>query len=402
MVNKIIKIGLSVISVAGLALGIKKGKDSFDKYSLRRMNFPTSKVRRDEIFFFASLASASMSLTKENSNDKSNLLRFLEDYYFDKFKNEKERLLKIYENPQSLKQIKEFYDAIHPAERRLNDYQHFLFACLTYNDTNTTIDKVLYLKVYMLLNQNWEEDIYLISDSSDIIKITDYVKELVVIKPQDELLELFPSSEINNTSKVFFKHPEDDIRLLSIDEVMNENFVFEKDIEVLEALRLCGAKKVILKLIDESDKSFSAKIKEKDNFKSQNETEDGKRNDISVDDKTSLGFEIINNHNTNEEYCVNFIGGRESSKKRKLFITKSRWLNNDDQIRWIFESCSQKSRPDKFKYITKYKNITKLSTAVSVFNNLKNMNAFSFASDQSIEAKYNMLATSKRIYDIEF
>jgi hypothetical protein len=183
---------------------------------------------------------------------------------------------------------------------------------------------------------------------------------------------------------------------------MNENFVFEKDIEVLEALRLCGAKKVILKLIDESDKSFSAKIKEKDNFKSQNETEDGKRNDISVDDKTSLGFEIINNHNTNEEYCVNFIGGRESSKKRKLFITKSRWLNNDDQIRWIFESCSQKSRPDKFKYITKYKNITKLSTAVSVFNNLKNMNAFSFASDQSIEAKYNMLATSKRIYDIEF
>lgn len=405
MIETIKKIGTGVgvvVGLVGLGLGAKKGNELIVKHSRLKLNFPDFKVRRDEIFFLTALASSAMNIKSDHDDEVDSLLLFLEKYYLKKFRKEQSVLIKIYKSTHTLTQLKEYYDAINPQDKRNNEYLNFLFGCLTFNNKNTTIDKVLYLKVYMLLNQNWNGKIYLIPDEREVRELTDYANNLVVPSKKTKLLLDFPNTEFNDYSNVYFEHPDNKSALLSVDEILDENFIYEKDIEILEAMRLCGAKKVVLKLSTITDKSSSLKVKENSKSKEAENTDENKKNEITVEEKNTLSADLINSQNIDEEYSVKFTGGRDTNKRRALFLSKSRWLNNDEQIKWLFDSCAQKSRPETFNYTTKYNKVTKLSTAVSVFSNFKKLNFLNSSLDQNIEAKISSLTNTKRIYQIEF
>lgn len=255
-------------------------------------------------------------------------------------------------------------------------------------------EKVFFYKLKLLFNDMEDDDIYKIVKSPE--EITQKEKELPVINyiTEKDVKHHFPDTIIS-FKDYYLLHPADDKELISLSSLLSSDFVKDKDTEILEAMRIAGAKQVYIS--EESKDVTEKEFKDKINA--------GVKIPKKVDIGAKQGLTISNYNDLQEKQIiqVKFKGIKNVLPfEKQKFLKSAKWIKNDSKLSWLFNSRFQANPVTEFYWETDYNEIVKKRIEADIAMNCgiskKDGTKISAEAGASADLKGDKLNSVKKVF----
>lgn len=209
------------------------------------------------------------------------------------------------------------------------------------NNRQDTAESIFLFRVNLLLQGYPKLPLYYVHDDKPL---DGHAADLVTQIPHGQVTKLFPATSGDiPVNELATTSPGNEQCLITLEELTSTDIVESFESELVEALRLGGAKRVVIRTMHSSQEEKSVQRKSKTA---------GRKGFLSFKADGDVKETSSDTSSREEEREYKFEGARKSFKKLlfgegdqlSTFVERSRWLKNDPEIRnMVLSRCSSRS-----------------------------------------------------------
>ena len=375
----------------GLSLALAKDDPTYSPTVVTQT--PQKKYTTEELKFCISIASYMMHVDGNAESSEISLLQNdiseLKKYNYPD--TEILELSNLLNDPPEISVIVKMYNAI--KDKNVSKYEELIDNIARADGLLEEEEKVFAYKMSLLFNGIDSGSIYkIIPDNFDI---TEKAKKYPVINyiTLKEVKKNYKNT-IPSFDDYFLLHPANDKELISISNILTSDFVRDKDTEVLEAMRIAGAKRVLISLIKH----------DYDEHKIDQTLQVGVKVTKTVDIDVKEGFKMsgLDDIKENEFIEAQFKGKMNGIFAKRNFIDQSIWVKNDSKLSWLFNARFQPNQVTYFKWDVEYSKIAEKMLSAQLAAKCGVAKVAKVNSKAALEINSEKLSSIKKLFIAEF
>jgi len=377
----------------GLGLSLALAKDD-PTYSIPTVTqTPQKKYTNEELKFCISMASYMMHVDGDANTHEMSLLQ--NDIANLKKINYPDTLIleltELLNEPPEFSVMVKMYNAI--KDKNIVKYEDLIDSIARADGLLEEEEKVFSYKMSLLFNGIDSGSIYKIIP--DNLSIPERAKKYPIINyiPLKDVKKLYKNT-IPSFDDYFLFHPANDKELISISNILSSDFVRDKDTEVLEAMRIAGAKRVLISLVkhdyDETkfDQTLQAGVKISKK--------------VDIDTKQGLEVSALNDIKENEFIEAQFKGKMNGMFAKRDFLNKSIWVKNDSKLSWLFNARFQPNQVTYFKWDVEYNKIAEKMLSAQLAAKFGVAKVAKVNAKAALEINSEKISSIKKLFVAEF
>ena len=299
----------------------------------------------------------------------------------------------VLDTPPSFKKIKELYGAI--KTKHIQAYQELLDDIHNADYHLKDEEKILKYKCNLLFKEYEDIPVFKVIDDK-VGCPTGKIQELVNYIGQDEAKNTYNLTDFDYET-IYVLHPGNNELLIPASTLLEPDFIYDRETEILEAMRIAGATKVRIHQHKKYGGSISAKGSAEANVNAVEVIKAGAGSSANL----SLSGELSKNECIEVTYSAKKSWNSLFSQKSN-FLKKSKWLKKDSKLAWLLEARSKANPPKTYSYKISYHSIISSVFCASLMAELDLVSNKSFKAKNSIEAELQAKLNIERTFDAEF
>lgn len=215
-------------------------------------------------------------------------------------------------------------------QRKTEALREYLYNIINSNNRQDIVERIYVLRINLLLQGRSDLSLFYVYDNEPLVG---HASDLVTMVAKDEVGTQFPATSVDlKVNELATLSPGNDRSLISLDELTTADLEESFESELVEALRLGGAKRVLIRTMQstQEDKSKEQKIKGS-----------GRMGFLTGKKSVDANLESSGTSSTEDEREYTFEDSSSAwakmfrGKEDKLteYVDNSKWLKNDPEVR---------------------------------------------------------------------